>query len=89
MCTHHPASSTSISRRDLLRAGVVALAAGVVLPRVAQAQVEDLTTLAAYAPQSDFDIALAAERWIRRARIETPDGVTWPADPLKPAPPMS
>jgi lantibiotic modifying enzyme len=85
MCTHHPASSTSISRRDLLRAGAVALAAGVVLPRVAQAQVEDLTTLAAYAPQSDFDIALAAERWIRRARIETPDGVTWPADPLKPA----
>ena len=85
MCTHRPASSTSISRRDLLRAGAVALAAGVVLPRVSQAQAEDLTRIASSAPRSDLDVALAAERWIRRARVETPHGVTWPADPLKPA----
>jgi lantibiotic modifying enzyme len=32
---------------------------------------------------SDLDAALGAARWLRRCRIETMDGVTWPSDPTK------
>ena len=37
------------------------------------------------APADDLETALKAEAWIRRSRIETKNGVTWPADPLKPS----
>src|ERR1041385_6843706 len=33
---------------------------------------------------SDLDVALQAARWIRTSRIETRNGVAWPADPRKP-----
>ena len=78
MCPDH--LSPSLTRRDLLRAGAAALGASIVLPH----------TLSAWpsvhpAPASDLDVALRAERWIRRSRIETPNGVTWPANPLQPS----
>ena len=80
MCTDHEMPSSLISRRDLLRAGAAAVASAIVMPRVLHAH--DATS--ATSPATDLDVALAAERWIRRSRIETPNGATWPADPLKP-----
>ena len=77
MCTDHDHQS-SISRRDVLRAGVAAAATMLIAPRALRA-----ATSKTPAP-ADLDVALEAERWIRRARIETPNGITWPADPLKP-----
>jgi len=77
MCTDHDHPS-SISRRDVLRAGIAAAATMLVLPRALRG------ATSATSNRPDLDVALEAERWIRRARIETPNGVTWPADPLKP-----
>lgn len=34
---------------------------------------------------TDLDVALGAARWIRRSRIATKDGITWPADPANAA----
>src|SRR5881397_1989280 len=78
MCPDH--LSPSLTRRDLLRAGAAALGASIVLPQ----------TLSAWRgvhapPSSNLDVALRAERWIRRSRIETPNGATWPANPLQPS----
>jgi lantibiotic modifying enzyme len=36
------------------------------------------------APLSDLDVALRAAKWIRRSRIQTKNGVAWPADPRDP-----
>jgi len=80
MCTDHETSPSLISRRELLRAGAAAVAGAIVVPRVLDAA--DASSLAA--PSADLDVALRAERWIRRSRIETPNGATWPADPSKP-----
>ena len=67
------------SRRDIIKQG---LAAGVLLGLPSQ-----LAALGARASSTrpDLDLALRAERWIRASRQVTPDGVRWPADPLKPA----
>lgn len=78
MCTDHEAPSSLISRRDLLRAGATVVASAMLVPRVVHA------LPAVTAPTTDLGVALAAERWIRRSRIETPNGATWPADPSKP-----
>jgi lantibiotic modifying enzyme len=72
MCTHH-----TLSRRELLGLGLSA--AGLLsMPRALRAL--SFTT----APTSDLDVALAAAHWIAKSRIKTPNGVAWPADPLKP-----
>jgi lantibiotic modifying enzyme len=75
MCDSH-----SLTRRQLLGAGLSAAAGFLVVPRALNA----LPSLHTLAPMPDVDVALAAERWIRRSRITTPNGVAWPADPLKP-----
>ncbi len=76
----------SITRRELLGLGVGAAAGIIAAPRALSAL--GLGALEAaprpLPPMSDMDVALAAARWIRRSRIETKAGVTWPADPLKP-----
>jgi len=77
MCADHDHPS-SISRRDVLRAGVAAAVTMLVLPRALRGATSPLSA------RPDLDIALEAERWIRGARVETPNGITWPADPLKP-----
>lgn len=69
-----------LSRRDLLRAGAAVVAGAIVAPRVLHAH----DALSAASPAADIDVALRAERWIRRSRIATPNGATWPADPSKP-----
>ena len=71
-----------ISRRAWLgtAAGIAASIAGV---PAALSALETRLSHSAAAPD-DLEIALKAERWIRRSRIETKNGVTWPADPLKP-----
>jgi len=74
-----------ITRRDLLRRGVGAAAGLIALPTAISA-LEPLSGLrAAHASPSDLEVALKAAEWIRRSRIETRNGVTWPADPLQPA----
>ena len=75
-----PTDHQTISRRDLLRAGAAAVASAIVTPRLLHAD----DALFPVVPSADLDVALKAERWIRRSRIETPNGATWPADPSKP-----
>jgi lantibiotic modifying enzyme len=79
MCSDHEASPSRVSRRDILRAGAAAVAGAIVLPRLLHAD-----GWSAPAPSADLDVALRAERWIRRSRIDTPNGASWPADPLTP-----
>ena len=73
MCEPH-----RISRRQLLGMGLGAAASLTALPQI----------LAAFpapsAPLTELEVALRAAKWIRRARIETKNGVTWPADPRDP-----
>ena len=78
MCTAH--DLPLFSRRDLLRAGAAAIAGAIVVPRGLEAFASSNDSLP---PLADLDVALKAERWIRTARVETPNGITWPADPLK------
>ena len=68
------------SRRDMIKRG---LAAGVLLglPR----ELEALLPAEPARARPNLDLALRAERWIRTSRQATPEGVRWPADPLKPA----
>ena len=72
-----------LSRRAWLgtAAGIAASIAGV--PAVLSA-IEVSASRVSAPPPDDLEIALKAEAWIRRSRIETKNGVTWPADPLKP-----
>jgi lantibiotic modifying enzyme len=72
MCRH------AVTRRQLLGMGLGAAAGIVVAPRLLSAFTPPTP------PVSDLDVALKAARWIRRSRVETKHGVTWPADPLKP-----
>ena len=67
------------SRRDIIKQ---ALASGLLigLPEQLEALSHGSTTSA----RPNLDLALRAERWIRSARQVTPEGVRWPADPLKP-----
>jgi lantibiotic modifying enzyme len=73
MCDH-------LSRRDWLRISAASLAGMLVVPRSLPA----LDSSRGVAPPSDLDVALQAARWIRTSRVETRDGVAWPADPLNP-----
>lgn len=75
MCVHH-----SLTRRQLLGIGLGAAAGMLAVPRALEAAVGRRPPEG----MSDLDVALAAERWIRRSRIRTANGVAWPADPLKP-----
>lgn len=61
------------SRRDVLR--LAALSAVAAIPR-------PLFAFSAFT--SEVDAVLGAERFIRASQISTRDGITWPADPLKP-----
>jgi lantibiotic modifying enzyme len=66
-------------RRALLRLGLTG-AALAALPRPLYAASQRTAP-----PERPYlDAALKAARWIQAARIETPFGVTWPADPLTP-----
>jgi lantibiotic modifying enzyme len=80
MCTDHDHGS-SISRREVLRTGLAAAATMFVMPRA----LRGATPLDIAPSRPDLDVALEAERWIRRSRIETPNGITWPANPLVPS----
>ncbi len=78
MCDH------LITRRELFGLSLGAAAGMLAMPRALHAfDVPDAAL--SLAPESDLDIALAAAKWIRRARLETKRGVTWPADPTQPA----
>ena len=66
------------TRREIIKQSIAA-GAMLGLPRGLAAM------LARPAPvRPHLDDALRAERWIRRSRQPTADGVRWPADPLKP-----
>jgi len=70
-----------ITRRELLARGL-GVAAGISgIPGAVSA----LSATTRPAPPSDLEVALKAAAWIRRSRVETKNGVAWPADPLKPA----
>src|SRR5688572_18846900 len=69
-------SEHSCSRRELLRNASLAVAL-LTLPRSVWA------TSDASLAREHLQVALRAERWIRRSRIQSRRGVTWPADPLE------
>src|SRR5689334_510541 len=81
------------SRRDIIRQGIAA-SAMLGIPRALAALVDDSSSLGDTdrhrrtklpgSARPHLDTALRAERWIRRSRQVTADGVRWPADPLKP-----
>jgi lantibiotic modifying enzyme len=72
-----------LTRRAWLTKAVGAAAAVAGVPAALSALETSWPRIAA--PADDLEIALKAEHWIRRSRIETKNGVTWPADPLKPS----
>jgi lantibiotic modifying enzyme len=76
MCQH-------LTRREWLGRAVGAAAAVAGIPAALSA-LETRSARVFAAPADDLDVALKAEAWIRRSRIATKNGVTWPADPLKP-----
>jgi Lanthionine synthetase C-like protein len=66
-----------LTRRDVIAGGLATASTLFVLPKALHAW----TTPAA----TDLEVALGAARWIRRSRIVTKHGVTWPVDPNEPA----
>jgi lantibiotic modifying enzyme len=64
-------------RRALLRLGLTGAALAALPQRLSAA-----TQRIAGPERPYLSAALRAAQWIHRARIETPHGVTWPADPL-------
>lgn len=79
-----------ITRRDLVR-GALGAAGFYALPASGHRELAaaDLVRARAIATDSlasdDFvDSALRAERWLRSVRVQTSDGVVWPADPDQP-----
>jgi lantibiotic modifying enzyme len=76
MCRNHDLKPASLTRRQAIAAGVGAAASLFVLPR-------SLRALSAMAPPTDLEVAFKAAKWIRASRIETANGVVWPANPLK------
>jgi lantibiotic modifying enzyme len=71
-----------VTRRELIGMGLGAAAGMIVLPRLLSARGLSAPPVA---PVDNLDLALKAARWIRRSRIETANGATWPIDPTKPA----
>jgi lantibiotic modifying enzyme len=65
-----------MTRRDAIGLGLGAAAALLSFPEMLSAATGRGVT--------ELDVALQAARWIRSSRVETSDGVSWPADPLKP-----
>jgi lantibiotic modifying enzyme len=98
-----PAAAHSLTRREALGLGVGAVASMLGLPGLARPEPRAASTptlastlarlgaSAATPPATrsrpELELALRAARWIRSARVETPRGITWPADPSKPTTP--
>ena len=78
----HSPSGQPLTRRELVGLGLGAVASVVALPDVLAASTE--RAAGAETKRPHLDVALAAARWIRSARVETANGATWPADPNRP-----
>lgn len=72
-----PGDRSPVTRREMIATTAGALSSLFALP------LSRWPRLAS--PPSDLEVALSAARWIGRSRIETKDGVAWPADPTNPA----
>jgi len=73
-----------MTRRELLGRGM-GVAAGLMALPLSARSLEAVISSRTSPPPSDLEIAKKAAAWIRRSRVETRNGVTWPADPLRPA----
>ena len=71
----------STSRRDVLRFG---LAAGVTVPLGLRTAVGEETPKASPAAPDYLEAAIQAARWLRTARVETPDWALWLTGPERP-----
>jgi lantibiotic modifying enzyme len=80
MSSAHP-----LTRRELLGLGLGTAAGILALPDALAAANSGTVGALTGTGRPDLDIALQAARWIRTARVETANGVTWPADLSKPA----
>jgi lantibiotic modifying enzyme len=76
-----------LTRRDLLRLGLAAGAASSLgLPAASAEQASKPSSAPAPtpAPSNHLDVAVKAARWIRTARVETPQGLIWLEGPERP-----
>ena len=76
------------ARRAALRCGLggAALLAGLPAPlRAVRQAAASVAHLAGSDDRPYLQAALDAARWVRAAAVETPTGLAWPADPLRPA----
>lgn len=71
-----------ISRRDLLR-GALGAAGLSALPSSLSARTGDGRPYGRAFNDDYVDAAIRSERWIRSVRMETADGIVWPADPAQ------
>lgn len=90
-CDPRTSPRSILTRREMigrgLRAGLGAAAGLVVLPDALAASsvlARPSTAAAVGVGSADLEVALRAARWIRTSRIQTPNGMTWPANPLVP-----
>ena len=89
-CVHHAAPPSTLTRREMLGVGLGAVAGMFALPTALIAASDSgvqarTTDVFGAGTRPDIDIAVRAAHWIRTARIETPNGIAWPADLAKPA----
>lgn len=70
-----------MSRRDLLRGAVGAAGLLVVPGAIRRTGAAGGAGRVRRSRDSDLDIAVRAERWIRTSRVRTGAGLAWPADP--------
>ena len=89
-CVHHATLPSTLTRREMLGVGLGAVAGMFALPTALIAASDSgfqarTTDVFGAGTRPDIDIAVRAARWIRTARIETPNGISWPADPVQPA----
>ena len=68
------------TRREAIGVGLGTLAGLLTADKLAALE----TLLGSIERSPQLDVALKAARWIAASRIETPDGIAWPADPAKP-----
>ncbi len=89
-CVHHATLPSTLTRREMLGVGLGAVTGMFALPTALIAASDSgflARTTARFGAgmRPEIDVAVRAARWIRTARIETSHGITWPADPAKPA----
>ncbi len=81
MCDHRNTHHTHWTRRSFVTGSAAATAGFALSPSL----LRNLTAGHPTTPRPHLRIALEAWNWLDAQRIDTPHGITWPADPTDPA----